>query len=435
MTTTLRATIPGPAGHPILGMGPAFRRDPLCCMLDGFREYGDLVAYPFGPRRGPLRRVAVAAYHPDYVHQVLTTTGPAFGRQTVGFSTLAEVLGRGLLTTEGEVWRRQRRTLQPLFTRRRVAGYTELMCAEAERAVAEGAGGAAVDLHALMQRYALRVVGRALFGEDIEEIIGELQPLVPALSDLVMQRTTQVMRMPLDWPTLRNRRLSRLRDTEYALVDRILAERADPAAVSSDDLLSRLYAARDPDTGLPLSAQEIRDQVLVFLMAGHETTAGALTFTLYLLGRDPEIQEKAAADPELARAALLEGMRLYPPAYATERMALADTEIAGYLVPRGTAVFLSSWVTHRHPVFWPEPDRFDPQRFLGDQDRPRYAYFAFGGGPRSCIGEHFALLEATVLLQALLSRYRVVALDAELPVAPLVTLRPAAPVRARLSPR
>src|SRR6266498_390029 len=205
MTTTLRATIPGPAGHPILGMGPAFRRDPLCCMLDGFREYGDLVAYPFGPRRGPLRRVAVAAYHPDYVHQVLTTTGPAFGRQTVGFSTLAEVLGRGLLTTEGEVWRRQRRTLQPLFTRRRVAGYTELMCAEAERAVAEGAGGAAVDLHALMQRYALRVVGRALFGEDIEEIIGELQPLVPALSDLVMQRTTQVMRMPLDWPTLRNR--------------------------------------------------------------------------------------------------------------------------------------------------------------------------------------------------------------------------------------
>src|SRR6266540_3820256 len=384
MTTTLRATIPGPAGHPILGMGPAFRRDPLCCMLDGFREYGDLVAYPFGPRRGPLRRVAVAAYHPDYVHQVLTTTGPAFGRQTVGFSTLAEVLGRGLLTTEGEVWRRQRRTLQPLFTRRRVAGYTELMCAEAERAVAEGAGGAAVDLHALMQRYALRVVGRALFGEDIEEIIGELQPLVPALSDLVMQRTTQVMRMPLDWPTLRNRRLSLLRDTEYALVDRILAERADPAAVSSDDLLSRLYAA---------------------------------------------------ADPELARAALLEGMRLYPPAYATERMALADTEIAGYLVPRGTAVFLSSWVTHRHPVFWPEPDRFDPQRFLGDQDRPRYAYFPFGGGPRSCIGEHFALLEATVLLQALLSRYRVVALDAELPVAPLVTLRPAAPVRARLSPR
>src|SRR6266545_1143861 len=109
MTTTLRATIPGPAGHPILGMGPAFRRDPLCCMLDGFREYGDLVAYPFGPRRGPLRRVAVAAYHPDYVHQVLTTTGPAFGRQTVGFSTLAEVLGRGLLTTEGEVRRRRRR--------------------------------------------------------------------------------------------------------------------------------------------------------------------------------------------------------------------------------------------------------------------------------------------------------------------------------------
>jgi cytochrome P450 len=439
MTTTLRATIPGPAGHPVLGMGPAFRRDMLGTLLGGFREYGDVVAYPFGPRRSPLRRVTVAVYHPDQVHQVLTSTGPAFGRQTVGFSVLTELLGRGLLTTEGDVWRRQRRTLQPLFTPRRVNGYTDLMTAEAERVVAERAdgavGGAVVDLHPLMQRYALRVVGRALFGEDIDGIVDELYRLVPALSDLAVGRTMQLMRLPLAWPTPRNRRTSRLRDAEYALVDRILAERGGGAATSGDDLVSRLSAARDPDTGLPLSAQEIRDQALVFLMAGHETTAGALTFALYLLGRDPEVQEKAAADPEVAAAAVLEGMRLYPPAYATERVALADTEIAGYPVPRGTAVLLSSWVTHRHPAFWPEPDRFDPQRFRADRDRPRYAYFPFGGGPRSCIGEHFALLEARILLQVLLSRYRVESLDADLPIAPLITLRPAGPVRARLTPR
>jgi cytochrome P450 len=479
-------------------MAPAFRRDMLGTLLSGFQTYGDVVAYHFGPRWGPGQDV-IMAHHPDSVHEVLTGTG-VFGRRTTGFQVLTELIGTGLLTSDGDVWLRQRRTLQPLFTPRRVAGYTDLMTAEAERVAAEPVDST-VDLHHLMQLYTLRVVGRALFGDNVDEAVPELQRLMPVIGDLAVARAMQVVRAPLGWPTPRSRRLARERAAQYAIVDRIIARHAaaadraaadraaadraaadraaadraaadraaaDRAAADRaaaglaaagdrtvaghagggavagqvagvggdrDDMISRLRAARDPETGQPLSAEEIRDQVLVFLLAGHETTAGALTFTLYELGRNPALQDRVAADEELTRAALMEGMRLYPPAYSTERRAEIDTKVGGYAVPAGTRVILSSWVTHRHPAFWPDPDRFDPTRFTGRQERPRYAYFPFGGGPRSCIGEHFALLEATILLRTLLSRHRVESLDPRLPLAPMITLRPAAPVRARLTPR
>jgi cytochrome P450 len=416
-------------------MGLAFRRDVLGTLLRGFREYGDLVAYPFGPRRGPLGQVVVAAHHPAHVHQVLAETERTFGKQTVGFEVLAEMLGRGLLTSKGERWRRQRRTLAPLFTPRRVERYADLMAAETERVLAESPpdAGAVVDLHLLMMRYTLRVVGRALFGEDVDEAIPALHRLVPAAGALTQKRTLQLVRLPLAWPAPRNRRMRSVRERQYQIVDRILA--GYRAGNDRDDLVARLCAARDPESGQPLSAQEIRDQVLVFLLAGHETTAGALTFTLDRIGRDPQLQEQVGDDPDRIRAALLEGMRLFPPAYLTERVAMSDTEIDGYTVPTGTLVIVSPWVTHRHPAFWPEPERFDPARFVDGQDRPRYAYLPFGGGPRSCIGEHFAVLEASILLERLLGRFRVQALDPQIQTVAHVTLRPAGPVRVQLIPR
>jgi cytochrome P450 len=352
------------------------------------------------------------------------------------------MLGEGLLTSDGDMWLRQRRTLQPLFTPRRVAGYTDLMAAEAERSASDCAAspGSIVDLHELMQVYTLRVVGRALFGDEVDDVVPDLQRLVPLGSDLSLARSLQMPRLRLQYPLPRNRRFRRVSAELYAVVDRILARRArhltDDNGPDSDDMLSRLHAARDPETGQPLSPQEIRDQVLVFLLAGHETTAGALTFTLHLLGRHPDIQDRVAAaavdsgQPDLVRAAVLEGMRLYPPAHTTERRASVDTEIAGHHIAARTPVLVSPWVTHRHPDFWPDPERFDPERFLGDQARPRYAYFPFGGGPRSCIGEQFAMLEATVLLRTLLTRYRIESLDAQMRLTPMITLRPAEPVRA-----
>jgi cytochrome P450 len=435
---TRPGVIPGPPGNVLLGVAPAFRRDLLGALLDGFHEYGDLVTYQFGPRWGPRRaeRAAVAVHHPDGVRQVLTNAR-VFSRRTVAFDVLTEMLGEGLLTSDGDTWVRQRRTLQPLFTPRRVAGYADLMAAEAARIAASPAdrAPATVDLHELMQRYTLRVVGRALFGDEVDDVVPDLQRLVPLMGDLTLARAMRLVRLPLRYPTPGNRRFRKVSDAQYTIVDRIIARRT-AAADDGDDLLSRLHAARDPETGEPLSAREIRDQVLVFLLAGHETTAGALTFTLHLLGRHPEVQEQVAAGgPDLIRAALLEGMRLYPPAFSTERRAAVDTEIAGFPIPAGTPVVVSPWVTHRHPEFWPQPEKFDPGRFVGDHDRPRYAYFPFGGGPRSCIGEHFALLEATVLLSSLLGRYRIESLDARIPLTPLITLRPAAPVRARLHDR
>ena len=434
--TTLRpqtrpTTIPGPTGSPLFGMARAIRHDLLGTLLEGFRRYGDVVSYPIGPPRGPrrLRQNVVALHHPDAVHQILTNARD-FGRETVAFGVLAEMIGDGLLTSDGETWTRQRRTLQPLFTPRRVVGYTDLMAAEADRIVGRSGGGA-VDLHALMQQYTLRVVGRALFGDDVDDAVAELRALVPLSGDLVVGRTMQLARLPLGLSTPGNARFTRVRARLYGIVERILSRRAG-AGETADDMVGRLHAARDPETGAPLSTQEIRDQLLVFLLAGHETTAGALTFTLHLLGRHPEVQDRVAADPDLARAAVLEGMRLYPPVPATERMVTVDTDLGGYPVAAGTVAVAAQWVTHRHPEFWPAPETFDIDRFVGTHDRPRYAYFPFGGGPRSCVGEHFSVLEATVLLNAVLARYRVAALDPRVPLMTLVTLRPAAPVRASL---
>jgi cytochrome P450 len=414
-------------------MAQAFRKDMLGTLIGSFREYGDVVGYRFGPR-GRFGQASVAVFHPEDVRRVLT--GTAFGRKTPTFLVLTELLGEGLLTSDGEVWRRQRRTIQPLFTPRRITRYADLMAAEAARVVDAPAlaPGRTVDLYDLMLRYTLRVVGRALFGEDIDALIPALTPLVPLASDVVMARALQFARPPLTWPTPRARRMLRVRARLYGLVEQVLADRGDRPG---DDLVARLLAARDPDTGAALSTQEIHDQILVFLLAGHETTAGALAFTLYLLGRDPEVQDRVAGDGSGAavRAAVMEGMRLYPPAYATSRSTTGEVVLGGYRVPPRTTVFASAWVTHRHPAFWPDPERFDPGRFIGDSDRPRYAYLPFGGGPRSCVGEHFAMLEATILLGALLRRYRVESLDPTAPVAPLTTLRPSGPVRARLTSR
>lgn len=448
--------LPGPRGNPLLGSAVGLRRDMLGMLLRDRETYGDLVSYPIGPV-GRFRQHLVVAHHPDDVHQVLRHTERSLSKDTIGFRAMADLLGRGLLTTEGSHWRRQRRTVQPLFTPRRVEGYAGLMAEEAARVADRpdlAAGpGEPVDLHLLMLRYTLRVVGRALFGDAIEDLLPVLHDLVPAVSDATLRRTFQLWRSPMDRRTPRNIRPRRLREREYAVVDEILSRSpapGDPAyddrlAEGHDDLVTRLRAARDPESGDALSESEIRDQALIFLMAGHETTAGALTFTLYLLGRHEAVQDRVAAEvaavlgdraapepgdlPDLAvtRAALLEGMRLYPSAYLTERLTQQPLTLAGHEVPAGTIVAVSPWSTQRHPAFWPDPSAFDPDRFLDDSAagaRPRYAYFPFGGGPRGCVGEHFAMLEALILLATLLRRFGVAALSDRLELAPMITLRP-----------
>ncbi len=451
--------IPGPKGGSwLLANGLDFRRDLLGTLTRGRQDYGDVVRYPIGPRGTRLRIQLVVLHHPRDVQQVLTQTEKTFSKDTQVFRAMSEMLGKGLLTSSGEDWRRQRRIVQPLFTPRRVEGYLGLM-AEESAALAAGApsDGSSVDLHLLMMRYTLRVVGRALFGDDIEDMVPVLDELVPEASSVTRRRMFRAIKIPLTVRLPTNRRARMLRDRQYGVVDEILRRSPAPGQPSydaqRDDLVTRLREATDPETGEHIGEDEVRDQALIFLMAGHETTAGALTFTLHLLGRRPEIQDAVAAEArdvlgssvtvtpdqlarlELTKAALQEGMRLFPSAHTTDRITAARVEVGGYVLPPGQQVLVSPWTTQRHPDFWPDPLRFDPTRFLGPHERPRYAYFPFGGGPRACVGEHFAMLEAVTLLAMLLRSRRVTSLRPDLPVAPNITLRPVDAVPAAFATR
>jgi cytochrome P450 len=435
---------PGPKGLPLVGVAPSLRQDLIGALERGFHEHGDYVLYPVGPRRGPsrLRRDILAVHHPTSVEQVLGDRH-TFTRATSTTTILSDLVGQGLATTDGEVWKRQRRTVQALFTPRQVARHGALMEQEADRLVADGylGVGTETDVSKAMRRYALRVLGRTLFRDEegLNEVFASLDRLVPLVGEVVRSRSASPFQVPLGWPTTENRRFRAVRTDLYATIDYLLARHASRAnGGEGEDLVDRLNATPDPQTGQHLSSQEIRDQALVFLLAGFTTTENALTFTLYLLGRNPVVQDNvAAAQPDgtsgedLVRGSILEALRIYPPAYAIGRRAMRDTEIGGYPVRQGTNIVVSPWITHRHPEFWVEPERFDPTRFVGAPERPKHAYFPFGAGPHACIGEHFSLLESTTLLRALLARFRIESLDRELPLSQRVSLRPAQPVRVK----
>jgi cytochrome P450 len=282
------------------------------------------------------------------------------------------------------------------------------------------ANGNAVDGNAEMVRLTLRVVGRAIFGDDVGQAGEVLDWAFPVLNRRMFRRATSPVVTPESWPTPDNRRAARARRALDQVIDELVARRRASGA-NGEDLLSRLLSARDSETGQAMDPQEVRDQALIFLLAGHETTSTALTFTYHLLGRHPDEQEKMRAEvddvldgrapavadvPALERTAMAikEAMRLYPPAYALGRLLNEDDEIGGYRIPAGSNVLVSQWATHRHPEFWPQPERFDPSRFSAEREAERhpYAYFPFGRGPRSCIGSHFAMLESVIAVAAVL---------------------------------
>jgi cytochrome P450 len=435
-------------------MARPLRSDLLGTLQQGFARYGDVVAYRVGPARGPrrLRPLIVAVQHPEDLRRVLLETD-LFIRSTPSYDVLRELLGDTIVTMEGARWRRQKRTLQPLFTRHRVAQYAGLLEAEATRVV-EGwrqLDDQVVDVAQAMEQYALRVLGQTIFAQQDgidADTVAALERLVPQVGSQVVTRVTQLLRPPLHWPTARNRRFLALRAELRGTIERVVAERERNApsrdSAGAGDLMSRLREARDPQDGAALTPREIRDEALLFLLAGHTTSADVLTSTLHLLGRHPAVQERVAAaaagddtggPDDLVRAAIQEAMRLHPPSYALGRRTAIDTQLGGHAVPAGTLVLVVPWATHRDPRFWPDPERFDPLRFVGEDARPPFAYVPFGVGGRACIGRHLALLESTTLVRVLLRSYRLESLDPTLPLSPLLSMRPSGPVRARLHPR
>ena len=403
---------PGPSGHPLLGHLQSFRRDVLGLMMDGARNYGDVVRFRLGPQ------VMHLLNHPDHVHLVLQRRAANYDKRTRSAAFIKGVTGESLLTANGEYWQQQRRLLQPAFHRQNIAGFLGPM-AEATQVMldrwrARGAEPGSLDVAAEMSRLTYVIVGRTLFstdvGPDAETINEAMQVILPH----TFGRLGQVLNWP-DWlPTPANRRFQRALHAVDTTVFRIIAEHRRALAETGGiphDLLGLLMQVRDAETGQGLSDFQLRNEATTFLLAGHETTANALTWTFHLLGQHPEIARQVRDEartvlggraptledlPRLAltKRVIMESMRLFPPIWIIERRVIADDEVGGYFLPAGSSVVISPYALHRHPDFWSQPDAFDPSRF---EQPPPDAYIPFGAGARFCIGRDFALMEAQVI--------------------------------------
>jgi cytochrome P450 len=440
---------PGPPlrrrGLRSLGYYARFAIDPIGFVGERFATYGD--AYFAPSEDGGL----FVLRHPDHLHDVLVANASSFAKTHTAFQALGRVLGEGLLTSDGDTWKRQRRLVQPAFTPARLARYAAVMTDESERTVDELLREGEGDVGAAMTEATLRIVGRALFGRDVggdtDDVAGAMRVFQTSL--------TQVDILPQWVPFPPRARLATALGTLDRIVFGLIEKRRAEGGEAGDDLLSMLVAATDDEGGgAKLTEREVRDQLVTLFLAGHETTANALTWTLYLLGRTPAVKRTLVAEvdrvlagraatyedlPNLpyTRAVVDEGMRLYPPVFAIARQARAATTIGPYAVAAGTEVMLWPYFTHRDARFWPDPLAFEPARFLEEaKDRPRLAYLPFGAGPRACIGRSFAAIEAQILLATVMAKVDLVPTsDAEIAAKPRITLCPSRAVRMRATKR
>lgn len=444
--------VPGPSGTPWFGSMLDLRRDPLSTYLEAREHHGDVVRFVVGPPG--LRQELYAVFSAEGAQQVLASDAASFRKDNRFYDEIRESLGNGLLTSQDEEYLRQRRIVQPLFTRRRVDQYTAAMHEEAAAAAQRwrSSPGQMIDAIDEGAELALRAVARILFGTEVETAIAVVRRCFPVIGTYTRRRGFAPLHVSRRLPTPANLRAAAAQRELYAVCDLIIARRAATADDGDEDLLSLL--ARSGGTDDRLVTSEVRDQVLIFLLAGHETTATAIGFALHLLARHPRAQARARAEVDLVvggeapgarhvdelryvTMVLEEAMRLYPPAPVIGRLAAADVEIGGFRIPAGANVVVSPWVTHRHPAYWDDPERFDPERFTpaAKAGRPRYAWFPFGGGPRGCIGQHFSMLESVIALATMLQAYEFDAVDTDVALSLGITLRASSPVRCRLRAR
>ena len=446
--TPLTLEARGPTGG-VLGLLPDLERDALGLLTHCARDYGDFVRLRLGFTR------AVLVSHPELIDEVLVTRNQDF-RKHVGTRRLGSLLGNGLLLSEGDFWLRQRRLMQPAFHRQRIAAMADAMVATTSGMLDDWRVGQTRDVQQAMTELTLRIVARTLFGTDVGEDLARIRGSNQVMTEHFRSRLFSLMILLPDWvPTPGNRRYGRaVRDLD-TLVYRIIAERRQSAAEAAPDLLSLLLAARDED-GLGMSDRQLRDEVLTLLLAGHDTTALALTWAWVLLAQHPA--SRMALDTELERVLggrpptasdvpqlrwvehiIAETLRLYPTAWVLGREAIRDAQIGGQHIARGTSVLISPWVVHRDPRWFDEPDAFRPERWADGlmQRLPRFTYFPFGGGQRVCLGASFAQLEASLLLATIAQRFRLELTDPARPVEPwpVVTLRTRRGVPMVLAPR
>lgn len=432
---------PGPRGLPFIGVAVGFSADPLERMMEWSRTYGDIVHW-----RVPRAHLYLVA-HPDDIATVLVGDHAQYMKDDLTHE-LSRFVGRGLLTSEGSFWRRQRRIAAPSFQPRHIAGFADTMVARTREAIDRWPPVSHRDVHADMMRLTLDIVLDTLFGSAQVPNQAEVGEIVGLLMAGFQSNYLTWRRMLPNWVSRESfatidRARGRLDEILYGIIRTRRAEARD-----LDDVLGRLLAAQDDD-GSRMTDLQLRDEVATLFLAGHETTALALSFALDLLARHPEAAATLRAEvdrvlgtrtarlddvPALvyADAVMRESMRLYPPAYAIGREALVEREIAGWVIPRGAQVLVPQWVVHRDARWFEDPEAFRPERWLGNlaERLPRFAYFPFGGGMRVCVGNHFAMLEAVLALATIAQHVRVRP-DGEhhVELSPSVTLRPKAGVR------
>jgi cytochrome P450 len=443
---------PGPAGVPLLGSFLEVQRDILGMLERGQRDHGDTVRF----RMGPFDFVLI--HRPEDIRTVLLERVDDFPKSP-SYSGLELVVGKGLLTSEGEFWKRQRRLATPAFHHKHLQnlGETMVRCTSELVDEWERLPGFApeLDVHEQMMALTLRIVGLALFSTELSAHAGTMGPALATVLEHANFISTSLLVVAPAWlPTTRNRRFAAAMKVVDDMVLGIIAARRKTGE-DRGDLLSMLMAATDERGEVRMTDRELRDEVATIVLAGHETTAQALTWTFMLLSRHVDVQRRVVAEirqvcgdapPQFEHLRALdytgrvldEALRLYPPAWAIERQARVDVELGGYTIPAKTMVGIAPWTLHRHPEHWPNPEGFDPDRFLPEAvaARPRYVYLPFGGGPRQCIGVNFALYEAKLVLATVLQRVSLELVPGQdLSCDAAVTLRPANGLKVRLRRR
>jgi cytochrome P450 len=453
MATTLdrleKTAIPGPKGHWLKGNLPEFAADRLGFLAESSRKYGDVVAIRF------LHRKIIVVNHPDLVEEVLVTRNKSYIKH-FALRIAKDTLGEGLLTSEGDFWRRQRRLSQPAFHREKVAGHASAMVELTERMLASWSDGQRLDVQAAMMRLTLEIVARCLFDADVTGDSAEASEAMETLLRSFTSRVDSLIRLPEFLPTPKNLRLRSAKKRLDGIIYRFIADRR-ASGMDRGDLLSMLLQATDPveEGGAGMTDRQLRDEAMTLFMAGHETTANTLAWVWFLLSSHPEVEAKLHDEldevlpdrpptfddlPRLSytEKVVTETLRLYPTVWLLGREAIEPTEVGGYPVPVGTTVYMSQWVVHRDPRFFDDPLAYRPERWEDGLAKkiPRYAYFPFGGGPRICIGNSFAMMEATLLLASIARRFRVrVAHPDQVVPLPTMTLRPTGGIEVVLAAR
>jgi cytochrome P450 len=438
---------PGPSiGFPRSLLG--FRRDPLSFLMNLARDYGDVVYFKIGPQGIYL------VNNPEYIKDILVTNSRNFAKSR-GLEVAKRFLGEGLLTSEGEFHRRQRRLVQPAFHQQRIQSYGAVMVDYADRLSRSWGDQQTVDMAQEMMELTLAIIGKTLFDADVESEAREIRDSLTEIMHLFTFGLTlpfgDKIEKILIFPRIRFQRAKARLD---AIVYRIINERRR-GGVDRGDLLSMLLLSQDEDDARGMTDQQVRDEAMTLFLAGHETTANALTWAWYLMSQHPEVEQRVHAELETVlggrlqttedvdklsytQSVFAETMRLYPPAWTIGRRALADYQLGDYHIPARSILLMSQWVTHHDERFFPDPFKFDPERWTPEarESRPRFAYYPFGGGPRVCIGEPFAWMEGILLIATLAQRWRMkLVLGHRVQTEPLITLRPKYGMRMNLIAR